>query len=346
VYDAAGQLAAEYGPPTDAGTKYLTSDHLGSTRLITDTGGLPARCYDYLPFGEEIANGTAGRTANCFGSAVYPGSPDIENVKFTGKERDAETGLDFFGERYFSSAQGRFTSPDSMIMKKEWFADPQRWNHYAYVRNNPLRYVDPNGEDLTIVYSYGPDASDEQKKWFEANKAKIFAAIQRKFNDAGVKNVTFKDAASLSKDDLKKLADSPVGGDIRKTGVSGVARLEVAGQESSVFKGYAPLGTYGATYHGLSDVFMDRGGNGSPSCDAVCGFANIASHEIGHGLGFDDPGHNFMNYLGFAPTVPNEWFRDNVMKQGGDPYAKPLPFRGDKNQRAIDEVNRAKPFPQ
>lgn len=63
-------------------------------------------------------------------------------------------------------------------------------------------------------------------------------------------------------------------------------------------------------------------------------------------IGFDDPGHNFMNYGGFAPTVPNEWFKDNVMKQGGDPYAKPLPFRGDKNQRAIDEVNRAKPFPQ
>jgi RHS repeat-associated protein len=268
-------------------------------------------------------------------------------ARFTGKERDAETGLDYFESRYFSSAQGRFTSPDSMIMKKEWYADPQRWNHYAYVRNNPLRYIDPNGEDLTIVYSYGPDASDEQKKWFEANKAKIFAAIQQKFNDAGVKNVTFKDAASLSKDDLQKLANSPVGSDNRTSGISGVARLEVTGQESSVFKGYAPLGAYGATYHGLSDVFMDRGGQGaSSSCDAVCGFANIAAHEMGHGLGFDDPGHNFMNYVGFAPTVPNEWFKDNVMKQGGDPYGKPLPFRGDKNQRAIDEVNRAKPFPQ
>jgi len=245
-----------------------------------------------------------------------------------------------------SSAQGRFISPDSIIMKKEWFADPQRWNHYSYVRNNPLRYIDPNGEDLTIVYFYGPDASDEEKKWFEANKAKIFAAIQQKFNDAGVKNVSFKNAASLTKDDLKKLANSPVGSDTRTTGISGVARLEVTGQESSVFKADAPLGTYGATYHGLSDVFMDRGGNGSSSCDAVCGFANIAAHEIGHGLGFDDPGHNFMNYVGFTPMVPNEWFKDNVMKQGGDPYSKPLPFRGDKNQRAIDEVNRAKPFPQ
>jgi RHS repeat-associated protein len=265
----------------------------------------------------------------------------------TGKERDSETSLDFFGERYFSAAQGRFTSPDALIMKKEWLGDPQRWNHYAYVRNNPLRYIDPNGEDLTIVYSYGPDASDEQQKWFEANKTKIFAAIQQKFNDVGVNIVTFKSADSLSKDDLKKLANSAVGSDNRTTGITGGVRLEVTGQDSSVFRGDAPLGTYGATYHGLSDVFMDRLGNASSSaCDAACTFANVAAHEIGHGLGFDDPGHNFMNYIGFAPTVANEWFKDNVMKQGGDPSAKPLPFRADKNQRAIDEVNRAKPFPQ
>jgi hypothetical protein len=84
---------------------------------------------------------------------------------------------------------------------------------------------------------------------------------------------------------------------------------------------------------------------GSANCDAVCGFANVVAHEIGHGFGFDDPGHNFMNNFGFAPTMPGEWFRDNVMKQGGDPFSKPLPYQPDKNQKAIDEVNRAKPFP-
>lgn len=86
-------------------------------------------------------------------------------MQFTGKERDAETGLDFFESRYFSSAQGRFTSPDAMIAKKEWLADPQRWNHYAYVRNNPLRYIDPNGEDLVVYTFYGSDLTDEQKKY-------------------------------------------------------------------------------------------------------------------------------------------------------------------------------------
>jgi RHS repeat-associated protein len=46
--------------------------------------------------------------------------------EFTGKERDAETGLDYFGERYYSGAQGRFTTPDALVLKKEWLSDPQR----------------------------------------------------------------------------------------------------------------------------------------------------------------------------------------------------------------------------
>lgn len=62
----------------------------------------------------------------------------------TGKERDAETGLDYFGARYFSGAQGRFTSPDVPLLAQRP-GDPQSWNLYSYTRNNPLRYVDPDG---------------------------------------------------------------------------------------------------------------------------------------------------------------------------------------------------------
>ncbi|MCX6621568.1 MAG: RHS repeat-associated core domain-containing protein [Acidobacteria bacterium] len=62
-----------------------------------------------------------------------------------------ETGLDYFGARYFSAAQGRFTSVDPVIVTPARMADPQRFNLYAYARNNPFKFIDPNGEDVDLV---------------------------------------------------------------------------------------------------------------------------------------------------------------------------------------------------
>lgn len=131
------------------------------------------------------------------------------NLDPVGLVLQGAAGLDYFGERHFTSAQGRFTSPDALIMKKEWLSDPQRWNHHAYVRNNPLRYVDPNGEDLTVVYSTA-GLSDENAEWFKKNKAAVFAAIQAKYKAAGVDNVIFKDRSTLTKGQLADLAKLPL----------------------------------------------------------------------------------------------------------------------------------------
>ena len=150
VYDAMGQLAAEYGgTATGSGRGYLTADHLGSTRLVTGTGGTVVERHDYAPFGEEIAAqgcgqpvGSAGRSSRC----DIPGYGAASEVPllFTGKERDGNTGLDYFGARYFSSAQGRFTSVDPELIPRD-ITNPQIWNKYAYALNNPLRFVDPDG---------------------------------------------------------------------------------------------------------------------------------------------------------------------------------------------------------
>lgn len=72
-------------------------------------------------------------------------------IGFTGKERDAETSLDYFGARYFSGAQGRFTSPDPVTATPLDIINPQRWNQYAYAVNNPLAFVDPDGRDAVAV---------------------------------------------------------------------------------------------------------------------------------------------------------------------------------------------------
>jgi RHS repeat-associated protein len=140
VYDAFGQMAAEYSIGAQSlpcTTCYIATDHLGSTRMVTDQNANVVGRHDYLPFGEEIAANTGGRNSNF-------GTQDFVNQKFTSQERDGETGLDFFQARYFSAALGRFNSPDPGNAGASLF-NPQSWNAYTYVRNNPLVLIDPTG---------------------------------------------------------------------------------------------------------------------------------------------------------------------------------------------------------
>jgi RHS repeat-associated protein len=70
----------------------------------------------------------------------------------TGKERDTESGNDYFGARYYASSMGRFLSPDPATNLSRILANPQRWNRYAYVVNNPLIRLDPDGaEDVYVT---------------------------------------------------------------------------------------------------------------------------------------------------------------------------------------------------
>jgi RHS repeat-associated protein len=64
---------------------------------------------------------------------------------FTGKERDSESGNDYFGARYYASSMGRWMSPDKPFADQH-VANPQSWNLYSYTRNNPLRFVDEDGQ--------------------------------------------------------------------------------------------------------------------------------------------------------------------------------------------------------
>jgi len=138
--------------------QWLISDQLGTPRMVLDqTGSLAAmKRHDYLPFGEELFAPSSGRTA----TQGYA-SGDGVRQQFTSKERDNETGLDYFLARYYSSMQGRFTGvdPQNIVFEKEhgrnaqersrilqsYLVQPQNWNRYAYTRNNPLAYTDPNG---------------------------------------------------------------------------------------------------------------------------------------------------------------------------------------------------------
>jgi len=144
VYDGGGALAAEYStaaPIATPNTSYLTTDNLGSPRVITDKTGAVIARRDFMPFGEEIGVGVGGRTESLKYS--YTGSDNIRK-RFTGYEKDDETQLDFAEARMYQNKHGRFNSVDPMMASAS-LTNPQTFNRYSYTGNNPINYTDPSG---------------------------------------------------------------------------------------------------------------------------------------------------------------------------------------------------------
>jgi RHS repeat-associated protein len=143
VYDAFGKMVAEYATTIDnsrpKGTSYLTTDALGSPRIITDGGGFVISRHDYMPFGEEIAANIGGRLT----TQGYAGNDGVRQ-QFTGYERDLESGLDYAQNRYFASKHGRFTSVDPLTASAN-MKNPQTFNRYSYAMNSPYKFTDPLG---------------------------------------------------------------------------------------------------------------------------------------------------------------------------------------------------------
>lgn len=144
---AAGELVGTYSPNFDpsqtaAGVlNFYLDDWLGTRRVMTDALGNGQESCNSLPYGD-------GETC----------APVPTEHLFTGKERDAESGNDYFGARYYASSMGRFMSPDwSDDPNPVPYADydnPQSLNLYSYGGNNPLANIDSNGH-----YHCDPDTS-------------------------------------------------------------------------------------------------------------------------------------------------------------------------------------------
>ena len=128
---------------------WLVTDQVGTPRMIVDQAGTLAsvKRHDYLPFGEELFAPVGGRTA-----AQGYASGDGVRQQFTSKDRDTETGLDYFGARYYSNQQGRFISVDPSLISAHP-SNPQTWNRYSYTYNNPLALIDHNGKWPTSTHN-------------------------------------------------------------------------------------------------------------------------------------------------------------------------------------------------
>lgn len=137
VYAGGRHLATYTG--TGGSTYFIHEDWLGTERGRSAVNGTSAETCTSLPFGDSLT---------CSGT-------DLSPMHLTGKEHDWETGLENFGARYDSSSIGRFMSPDEA--GRRLLTNPQSWNAYVYVLNNPLTMIDPDGREAEMagVYQVG-----------------------------------------------------------------------------------------------------------------------------------------------------------------------------------------------
>lgn len=168
VYDAGGQLAAEYvtnaqSQTQPAATRYLTADHLGSPRVITNELGNVISRSDYMAFGEETS--TSQRTE----SLGYQPTNGVRQG-YTGYQQDTESGLDFAQARYYNSAHGRFTSIDPLTASAN-IKNPQTFNRYSYVLNSPYKFSDPLGLISQYTGACGGECANSDPRNFGGGMA-------------------------------------------------------------------------------------------------------------------------------------------------------------------------------
>jgi RHS repeat-associated protein len=229
---------------------YYFSDHLKTASVITDSAGNIKEEEDYYPWGGELQI-----TNN-----------DSNHYKFTGKERDAETGLDYFGARYYGNSLSRFITPDPLLNSGQpW--NPQSWNRYSYVENNPLRYTDPTG-----LYKWGTckGTADQCEAWRQRFKNSI-AKAEEALKGLDPKS---KEAKAL-RSTLKKLGKEGKGDVNINFGYAG----ETDGRPNL---GITALHDITINYDAVDSVTKEKNLNAS---EAAALDAGVTTHEGTHALG-------------------------------------------------------------
>ena len=267
-----GRLSATYDTQ---GLHFAIADPLGTKRVEVGTAGC-ATSYASLPYGNGLTPGTVPGYSQC--------NLDATEHHFTGKERDTESGNDYFGARYYNSAMGRFMSPDwsAKIMPVPYakLDNPQSLNLYAYVGNNPLTRFDPDGHTV-------PDSCAKDSKCSITVKVNVILDKNAKLTKADWKAFQ-KDFLGKAQKDFGnsniKLDYTFTNGSISDDGAVKGAK---SGYLNFVATDKEPGGTDGGsqtTKNGTALSYIDikgAGSGGGPRSSNIFVDSNVFEHELG-----------------------------------------------------------------
>jgi RHS repeat-associated protein len=213
------------------GTHYYTHDHLGSPNIITNEAGEIEQRIDYNPLGAERLNEKTGF--------------DSEH-SFTGQKKDDESGLLYYGARYYDPKLGRFTQPDPVVVEnvnrpefQEVMQNPQLLNSYSYTANNPVKYVDPTGEYL-LAPKWRATRDIKQNREHIINAANQFDDITPEMVGA----VIYQERYGAWNVNPLDMADVPLGFMGVDTSI-GLGQVKISTAQKMIDQGYMPgLDTY------------------------------------------------------------------------------------------------------
>jgi RHS repeat-associated protein len=209
--------------------------------------------------------------------------------------------LNYMHARYQSPYLGRFLTVDPVESGVP--GKPQSWHKYAYTRNNPLKYVDREGEDLSIVYDFAGSGLSEREQ------LQVALNVRSIFRNAGVRNVQSLFKGGSLKPKATKPSDRIVG--VRVT--------------DKPLKGFSGNPAYGKTSRGSNLSTVSTAGAPESEEAKINFVANVTAHEIGHSSGALPKYSNDQFTLG-TPINPEGAEPGTVMEQGvpGDVLALDL----------------------
>ena len=280
--------------PNATSEYYYYGDHLGTARVITD--GVGNKCYDadYFPWGLE--------------QHVYINSCP-QNYKFTGKERDPDTGSDYFGARWYRYDMSRFFSPDwSSTPTGVPYADlddPQSLNLYSYVRNSPLNHTDPTGHYELVANTCRADNTgckrnyemattrfeNERQKALQSKDPRVRAAAAA-FGARGEKNGVHVGFADLVSQGLKGDVNPWASGKGKVINIQ--VRIDSSLAGNSMRESIAHEGTHVKDDINFLTSYDFSSGKYEPAANVTFGQTEINAYQAGaavsreHGFGPND----------------------------------------------------------